>query len=140
MITRKSDARWTGDLKTGVGHVRLGSGAFEGPYSFTTRFTDTPGANPEELLGAAHAGCYSMALNNMMFTAGHAPKSVFSTAEVRMDKTDAGMTIVGITLTVEAEVPGLTAEQFQAFAEDAKTNCIISRALSVPMVLRATLR
>lgn len=140
MITRKADARWTGELKTGDGHIRLGSGAFEGKYSFTTRFEGTPGANPEELLGAAHAGCYSMALNNMMFGAGHAPKSVFTTAEVQMDKTAAGMTIVAINLTTEAEVPGMTAEQFLEFAENAKANCIISRALSVPMTVKATLR
>ncbi len=140
MITRKSDARWTGDLKTGSGHLRLGSGAFEGKYSFTTRFEGTPGANPEELLGAAHAGCYSMALNNMLFIAGHAPKDVFTTAEVHLDDAGAGTSIAGITLTTEAEVPGLTAEQFQEFAEKAKTTCIISRALSVPMTLKATLR
>lgn len=139
MITRKADARWTGELKTGTGHIRLGSGAFEGKYSFSTRFEGTPGANPEELLGAAHAGCYSMALNNMMFTAGHAPKSVFTTAEVQLDKTDAGMTVVGIALTVEAEVPGMTAEQFLEFAEKAKAGCIISRALAVPMTVKATL-
>jgi lipoyl-dependent peroxiredoxin len=139
MITRKADARWTGELKTGSGHLRLGSGAFEGKYSFTTRFEGTKGANPEELLGAAHAGCYSMALNNMMFLAGHAPKSVFTTAEVQLDKTEAGTSVVGIVLTTEAEVPGLTAEQFLAYAEDAKKNCIISRALSVPMTVKATL-
>ena len=140
MITRKADARWTGELKTGSGHLRLGSGAFEGKYSFTTRFEGTPGANPEELLGAAHAGCYSMALNNAMFLAGHAPKSVFTTAEVKLDKTDAGTSIVAIHLTTEAEVPGMTAEQFLEFAESAKQNCIISRALSVPMTLTATLK
>ena len=139
MITRKADARWTGELKTGSGHLRLGSGAFEGKYSFTTRFEGTPGANPEELLGAAHASCYSMALNNMMFLAGHAPKSVFTTAEVQLDKTDAGTSVVGIVLTTEAEVPGLTAEQFLAYAEDTRKNCIISRALSVPMTVQATL-
>lgn len=140
MITRKADARWTGELKTGTGHIRLGSGAFEGKYSFSTRFEGTPGANPEELLGAAHAGCYSMALNNMMFGAGHAPKSVFTTAEVQLDKTEAGMTVVGILLTVEAEVPGMTDAQFLEFAEKAKATCIISRALAVPMTLKATLR
>jgi osmotically inducible protein OsmC len=140
MITRKADARWTGELKTGDGHIRLGSGAYEGKYSFTTRFEGTPGANPEELLGAAHAGCFSMALNNSMFQAGHAPKSVFTTAEVQMDKTDAGTSIVAIHLTTEAEVPGMTAEQFAEFAEKTKTTCIISRALSVPMTVKATLR
>ncbi len=140
MITRNADARWTGELKTGAGHLRLGSGAFEGKYSFTTRFEGTPGANPEELLGAAHAACYSMALNNTMFLAGHAPKSVFTTAEVQLDKTAEGTSVVGIVLTTEAEVPGITAEQFLAYAEDTKQNCIISRALSsVPMTVKATL-
>lgn len=140
MVTRKADARWTGELKTGTGHIRLGSGAYEGMYSFTTRFEGAPGANPEELLGAAHAGCFSMALNNSMFQAGHAPKSVFTTAEVQMDKTATGTSIVGIVLTTEAEVPGMTAEQFNEFAETAKATCIISRALSVPMTVKATLR
>jgi osmotically inducible protein OsmC len=140
MATRKAEARWTGELKTGTGHIRTGSGAFEGTYSFTTRFQGAPGANPEELLGAAHAGCFSMALNNSMFQAGHAPKSVFTTAEVQMDMTATGTTIVGILLTTEAEVPGMTAEQFNEFAETAKTTCIISRALSVPMTVKATLR
>jgi osmotically inducible protein OsmC len=119
MVTRTADARWTGELKTGTGHIRLGSGAYEGMYSFTTRFEGAPGANPEELLGAAHAGCFSMALNNSMFQAGHAPKSVFTTAEVQMDKVGPGMEIVGVKITTKAKVPSISAEKFQELAENA---------------------
>ncbi len=140
MITRKSDARWTGELKTGSGHLRLGSGAFEGKYSFGTRFEGTPGTNPEELLAAAHAACYSMALNAGLANAGHKATSVSTTAEVQMDKIDGGMKIVGIALTATAEVPGLSNEQFLEFAEKTKEGCIVSKALSaVPMTLKATL-
>lgn len=141
MITRKSDARWEGELKTGSGRIRLGSGAFEGKYSFGTRFEGAPGTNPEELLAAAHSACFSMALNLAISTAGHSAKSVATTAEVHMDKVGGGMTITGITLTTVAEVPGLKAEEFQALAENTKVNCIVSRALSaVPMTLKATLK
>lgn len=140
MITRKADAVWEGDLKTGTGNIRLASGAFEGKYSFGTRFEGAPGTNPEELLGAAHAGCYSMAFNLMLSMAGHVAKSVATTAQVHMDKVGPGMAITGITLVVQAEVPGISAEEFQKIAEDAKVNCIISKALaSVPMTLQASL-
>ncbi len=139
MITRNASAKWAGELKTGTGHVRLGSGAFEGKYSFGTRFEGAPGTNPEELLGAAHAGCYSMALNLGISQAGFAAEYVDTTAEVQMDKTDAGMAIVNVKLTVKAKVPGLGAEKFAELAEATKKGCIISRALSVPMTLEATL-
>lgn len=139
MITRKADARWTGELKTGAGHIRLGSGAFEGKYSFGTRFEAEPGTNPEELLGAAHAACFTMALNNMLFQAGHAPKTVGTNVEVRLEKVDDKMTVTGITLTTVGEVPGISGETFQEFAENARKNCIISRALSVPITLKAAL-
>jgi osmotically inducible protein OsmC len=140
MITRKADARWEGDLKTGTGSIRLESGAFEGKYSFGTRFEGAPGTNPEELLGAAHAGCFSMALNAMLGAAGHPAKSVATTAAVHMDKVGGGMVIASITLTTQAEVPGLSQEEFLKVAEDAKVNCIVSKALAaVPMTLHATL-
>ncbi|MEX2182655.1 MAG: OsmC family protein [Gemmatimonadaceae bacterium] len=140
MITRKADARWEGELKTGKGTIKLGSGAYEGPYSFGTRFESAPGTNPEELIGAAHAGCFSMDLNNRLATSGHLPTSVATTAEVRLDRVDGKMTIVGIALTCVAKVPGLDAAEFQKVAEEAKAGCIISRALaSVPMTLKATL-
>jgi osmotically inducible protein OsmC len=139
MIVRKSSAKWAGELKTGSGHVRLGSGAFEGKYSFTTRFEGAPGTNPEELLAAAHAGCYSMAFNLMMSMAGFNAEYVDTTVEVQMDKVGPGMGIVGAKIITKAKVPGITAEKFQEIAENAKQNCIISKALSVPMTLEATL-
>jgi osmotically inducible protein OsmC len=140
MITRKADARWEGELKTGKGTVSLGSGAFSGPYSFGTRFEDAQGTNPEELVGAAHAGCYSMALSLALHTAGHVAKHVATTAEVKLDKVDGKMTIVGIALTTRAEVPGIGKDEFQKLAAETKDGCIVSRALaSVPMTLSATL-
>ncbi len=139
MITRTAHARWTGELKAGSGHVRLGSGAYEGKYSFGTRFEGAPGTNPEELLAAAHAGCYSMAFNLMMSMEGFTADFVDTTAQVQMDKVGPGMEIVGVNIVTKAKVPNISAEKFQELAENAKQNCIISKALSVPMTLHATL-
>ena len=140
MIDRKADARWEGNLREGRGTIRLGSGAFEGPYSFGTRFEGASGTNPEELLGAAHAGCFTMALSMMLSTAGHPPASLETTATVHLDKVGPGFSITGIDLTTKGKVPGQTAAEFQRMAEDAKANCIISKALAgVPMRLQATL-
>ncbi|HVZ49816.1 MAG TPA: OsmC family protein [Gemmatimonadaceae bacterium] len=139
-MDRKADARWNGDLKSGNGTIKLESGSFEGPYSFTSRFESGKGTNPEELLGAAHAACYSMALSAGLAKAGHAPKSVSTTATVHLTKGDAGFSISGIDLVTRGEVPGLSAAEFQKFAEDTKTGCIVSRALAaVPMTLDAKL-
>jgi len=139
-MDRKADARWTGDLKTGNGNVRLGSGSFDGPYSFSTRFEDGQGTNPEELLGAAHAACYSMALNNSLFKAGHQPRSINTTAAVHLTKGDAGFGISAIALTTRGAVPGISAAEFQKFAEEMLGGCIVSKALSaVPMTLDAEL-
>ena len=139
MITRTASAKWTGELKTGSGHVRLGSGAYEGKYSFGTRFEGAPGTNPEELLAAAHAGCFSMAFNLMMSMEGFTADYVDTTAQVQMDKVGPGMGIVGVNIVTKAKVPNISAEKFQELAENAKANCIISKALSVPMTLHATL-
>jgi osmotically inducible protein OsmC len=139
MIDRKADARWEGNLREGRGTIRLGSGAFEGPYSFGTRFQSAPGTNPEELLGAAHAGCFTMALSMMLTTAGHAPTSLETTATVHLDKVGEGFALTGIDLVTRGKVPGQTQAEFQRLAEDAKANCIISKALTVPMTLQATL-
>ncbi len=140
MIDRKADARWEGNLREGKGSIRLGSGAFEGPYSFGTRFQGAAGTNPEELLGAAHAGCFTMALSAMLSTAGHPPASLETTATVHLDKVGEGFSITGIDLVTRGKVPGQSQAEFQRMAEDAKANCIISRALSgVPMRLEATL-
>lgn len=139
-MERTAEARWTGDLKSGKGNVKLGSGAFEGSYSFMSRFESGAGTNPEELLGAAHAGCYSMALANGLAIAGHAPTHVTTTAKVTLGKTDKGAGITGIHLVTRGQVPGLSAEEFKRFAEDTKVNCIVSRALAaVPMTLDAQL-
>jgi len=136
----KATARWQGDLRTGHGTMRLGSGAFEGAYSFKTRFEGAPGTNPEELIGAAHAGCFSMALSAGLTKAGHPPRSIETTATVHLGQTGGGFSITGIDLVTQADVPGLAGPDFQTLAEDAKANCIVSRALAaVPVTLRATL-
>lgn len=140
MITRTADARWSGDLKTGEGSLKLGSGAFEGPYSFSSRFEGTKHANPEELLGAAHAGCFTMALAHALAQAGHVATRVQTTATVSLEKGEKGFAISGIVLKTEAQVPGLSAAEFQKHAEATRTGCIVSRALaSVPTTLEATL-
>jgi len=135
-MDRNANARWTGDLRAGAGTIRLGSGVFEGPYSFSSRFENAPATNPEELLGAANAACFSMALSAGLAKAGHHPKSVDTTAVVHLEKVGEGFSITGIDLTTHGEVPGLTEAEFRRFAEDAKVNCIISRALAaVPKTL-----
>lgn len=140
-MARQAIAEWKGDLKGGSGHVKTGSGAYEGNYSFTTRFEDKPGANPEELLGAAHAGCFSMALANMLATAGFVANSVHTTADVHLGKDDNGFLITRIDLTVVGDVPGVDLATFQEHAEKAKSGCIISRALAAtPMTLKASLK
>ncbi len=139
-MDRKAEAQWFGDLKSGHGTMAVGSGAFSGPFSFISRFEGSKDTNPEELLGAAHAGCFSMALSNSLAQAGHVVTSVKTTAVVSANKTAAGFTITGIALITRGVVPGLSAEQFQKFAEDAKTGCIVSRALAaVPKTLDAKL-
>jgi lipoyl-dependent peroxiredoxin len=139
-MDRKADAHWEGPLREGRGTVRLGSGAFEGPYSFGTRFEGSPGTNPEELLGAAHAGCFTMALSLMLTKAGHPPGTIDTTATVHLEKVGEGFGITGIDLTTRGTVAGVSAADFQRLAEDAKTNCIVSKALAgVPMRLTATL-
>ena len=138
-MDRKAEARWEGDLKGGRGNIRLGSGGFEGSYSFGTRFEGAPGTNPEELLGAAHAGCFTMALSLFLSTAGHPPTRLETTATVHLNKVGESVSITVIDLVTRGTVPGVTAADFQRMAEDAKSNCIVSRALSVPMTLTATL-
>ena len=139
-MSQTAKAHWEGDLKNGKGTLALGSGAFVGPYSFKTRFEGAPGTNPEELLGAAHAGCFTMALSGALTTAGHPPASLDTTAAVTLAKVGDAFAITRIDLTTRGVVPGLAESEFQRLAEDAKKNCIISRAISaVPMTLDATL-
>ncbi|HTK34477.1 MAG TPA: OsmC family protein [Caulobacteraceae bacterium] len=140
MPTRTADAEWTGAITEGSGRMRLGSGTFDGPYSFKSRMQDGAGTNPEELLGAAHAGCFSMALSAQLTGAGLKPERIHTTATVNFTKAEAGWTIDRIDLATEAKVPGLSDADFQAKAADAKKNCPVSRALAgVDIRLTATL-
>lgn len=140
-MARQGMAEWKGDLKGGSGHVKLGSGVYEGDYSFATRFEDKPGTNPEEMVGAAHAGCYSMALANSLAGAGFVANSIHTTADVHLGKDDKGFLITRIDLTVVGDVPNVDDKTFQEHAEKTKTGCIISRALAAtPMTLKATLK
>ena len=128
MPQRTGSAEWKGGLKDGRGSLSLGSGAFEGSYSFGSRFEEGMGTNPEELIGAAHAACFSMALAAALGKAGHEPKRVSTTAKVDLDMTD-GPKIGTITLDTEAEVPGIEEAEFQEQAEGARRNCPVSKAL-----------
>ena len=141
-MARQAEAEWKGDLKGGGGRVKLGSGAYEGDYSFHSRFENGKGANPEELLGAAHAGCFSMALANSLASAGFTATSVKTKADVHLNKDDKGFLINLIELTVDAVVPKVDNATFQQHVEKTKTGCIISRALgSIPtMNVKATLK
>jgi osmotically inducible protein OsmC len=130
MPVRKASAVWEGGLKDGQGTVRLGSGAFEGRYSFGSRFEEAPGTNPEELIGAAHAGCFSMALAAGLGKAGFGPKRVATAARVHIEKVGEGFQITAIDLAAEAEVPGLDDAKFQEFARGAKEGCPVSKALA----------
>lgn len=139
-MIREAHARWEGDLRKGSGTMALGSGAFEGAYSFRSRFEDGPGTNPEELIGAAHAGCFSMAFSNLLAQAGHAPLSVRTTARVHLEPVDGKPTIHLIELVCEGDVPGIDPEDFQKIAAEAKAGCPVSRALaSVDISLEASL-
>ncbi len=140
MPTRTADAEWTGDLPSGSGRMRLGSGAFDGPFDFRSRMGDGAGTNPEELLGAAHAGCFSMALTAQLGGAGFKPEQVKTHAQVHFGQVDGGWVIQRIDLTTEAKVPGATPEAFEEQAQAAKKGCPISRALaSVEITLDAKL-
>jgi osmotically inducible protein OsmC len=130
MAIRNASARWTGTLTEGTGVLRTGKGGYEGPYSFSSRFEEGEGTNPEELIGAAHAGCYSMFLAKLLTDAGHPPTSVETSAKVHLERTDAGMTVTRIDLDSVAQVPGMDAAEFSKHADAAKENCPISRLLA----------
>lgn len=130
MPTRTANARWDGTLEDGSGTMALGSGAYEGAYSFASRFEEGTGTNPEELIGAAHAGCFSMALSAGLSSEGYTPKRVSTEARVELQTGDAGPAISRIRLITEAEVPGIDEATFLEFAEDAKDNCPVSKALA----------
>ena len=139
MPTRKADAVWKGDLKDGSGNVKVESGAFDAQYSFSSRFESGTGTNPEELIAAAHAGCYSMALSNELAKAGHKPESVATKAEVVLDMSN-GPEIKTIKLISKAQVPGIDKDEFMKIANGAKEGCPVSKALaSVNIELDITL-
>ncbi len=130
MAKRTASAVWEGTLREGKGRVKLGSGAFEGAYSFASRFEEGTGTNPEELIGAAHAGCFSMALAAGLTKAGFSPKRISTTASVSLEKVGEAFKITTIELNTEAEIPGIDEGNFLEQAETAKKNCPVSQALA----------
>jgi len=141
MPTRSAQARWTGGLKDGNGTMRLGSGAFEGRFSFKSRMEEGTGTNPEELIGAAEAGCFSMAFAGALGEAGHQPQEISTQAKVQFEKTEKGWTITKLELETEGTVPGIDVATFNKIANDAKKGCPVSKALAgTEIVLHAVLR
>lgn len=141
MPNRKAKASWNGDLQNGKGKMSFGSGSYEGAYSFKSRFEDGTGTNPEELIGAAHAGCYSMALSADLAEAGYNPESVSTDANVKLEIVDENPAITTIELNVEAKIADIDNKTFQDYAEGAKKNCPVSKALAgVNIELNATLQ
>jgi len=139
-MKRKASAEWRGDLKTGKGAVSTDSGALARvPYSFTTRFENEKGTNPEELIAAAHAGCFTMALSAELGKAGLVPESLATTATVTMDRLDAGWTVTESHLEVAGKVPGASADAFRKAAEAAEKGCPISRLLNAKITMDAKL-
>ena len=142
MPTRRAEAEWQGNLAEGKGQLKVESGAFNGPYSFKSRFEDGQSAtNPEELIGAAHAGCFTMALTAQLTRAGQPPTRIHTTAQVKLEKVGDAFSITRIDLETEAEIPGIDDATFQKQAQDAKQNCPVSKALAGTEIgLKATLR
>ena len=130
MAIRTAKAQWDGPLQEGKGNMSFGSGAWSGAYSFGSRFEEGTGTNPEELIGAAHAGCFSMAFAGRLGKAGFAPKRVSTTANVHLTKGEAGFSITTVELKTEAEVPNIDEAKFQEIAEGAKKGCPVSKALA----------
>jgi len=140
MARRTSEAQWDGTLKNGKGRFWAESGEVSGVYTFSTRFEDREGANPEELIGAALASCYSMALAADVERAGHAPDSVRTVATVNLEKAETGFEITGVDLDAEARIPGVDPAEFERIAQSTKVSCPVAKALaSVPITLRARL-
>lgn len=135
MPVRNADATWEGDLRDGTGRLEFGDGAFEGQYSFSSRFEEGTGTNPEELIGAAHAGCFSMALSGDLAREGYEPERINTNAHVHLDKVDGEFTITKIELVTEATVPDIDEETFLEYANGAKESCPVSRALAGPEIV-----
>jgi len=140
LMKRKASAVWRGGLRDGRGTISTDSGVLsETQYSFSTRFEDGKGTNPEELIAAAHAGCFSMALSGQLGNAGLVAESINTTAAVTLDKTDAGFTITAVHLSVTARVPGASREAFETAANNAKAGCPVSRVLNAQITMEAKL-
>jgi len=135
MPVRKAIAVWEGSIREGKGVVKLGTGLLEAPYSFSSRFESGAGTNSEELVGAAHAGCFSMALAGVLGSKATPPRKIETTAEVLIEKAEAGFRITSITLRTRAEVPGASETGFLQAADEAKANCPLSRALTGVRIL-----
>lgn len=140
MAARTGSAEWLGNLKEGSGSLKVGDGAFEGPYSFSSRFEVGAGTNPEELIAAAHAACYSMALGNILDGHGHPAEYVRTTASVSLRQVDGKATIATIELDTEGSVPGIDQQHFEFHAGEAKDGCIVSRALAGVPEIKLTAR
>lgn len=138
MPIRKAEAIWEGSLREGAGELKVGSGAFQVPYSWGKRFADEPGTNPEELIAAAHAGCFTMAFSAGLGRAGFAPTRLHTAADVSFEKLDEGFRITRIDLMCQGQVPGIDEATFNEMAEDAKENCPISQALKAVEVHLST--
>jgi len=139
-MKRKASARWEGDLKTGRGVVSTDSGVLQSaPYSFTTRFENEKGTNPEELVAAAHAGCFTMALSAELGKAGLLPERLETTATVTLDKLESGWAVSGSHLEVVGKVPGVSSDAFRKAAEAAEKGCPISRLLNAKITMEAKL-
>ena len=139
-MQRKASAVWKGGLKDGKGTVSSASGVLANtPYSFTTRFENAPGTNPEELIAAAHAACFSMALSAQLGGANLTPESINTSATLSLDKLEAGWAITAVHLDVVAKVPGATAETFNNIAQNAKANCPVSKVLNAKITMDAKL-
>jgi osmotically inducible protein OsmC len=135
MATRNGSAQWRGDLQGGSGELEVGDGVFKGAYSFSSRFEEGDGTNPEELIAGAHAACYAMAFSDVLASNGHTPDQVDATAKIHLRNIDGAPTIASIQLEVDGKVPGIDDDEFQRLAEEAKRDCPVSRALaSVPEI------
>jgi osmotically inducible protein OsmC len=140
-MIRHAEAQWNGSIKEGTGHVKTETGALDSPYSFKSRFTGGGETNPEELLGAAHAACFSMALSGVLTKDGHPPSSIHTTAAVHIEPVEGGFGITKIELETAGEVPGIDAAAFEAAAAVAKANCPLSKALAaVDIHLKTTFK
>jgi osmotically inducible protein OsmC len=141
MTVRTGSAEWRGNVESGSGTVTVGDGVFQGAYSYDSRFGEGKGTNPEQLIAAAHASCYTMALSNIIGSAGHVPESLHTNARVQLRNVDGAPTLTRIDLETQGQVPGIDEEQFRAYADEAKRACPVSRALAgIPEIrLTATL-